>query len=88
MEIANAVGVSMGTAHIPLCVHDNLQFLKVCARWVPHALTQAQKSKKVQCTQLFYDFIRTDSRSLFEIVTGDETWVRYSEPLSKEANNG
>ena len=23
---------------------------------------------------------------LFEIVTGDKTWVRYSEPLSKEAN--
>ena len=31
-------------------------------------------------------FDRADSRRLFEIVTGDETWVRYCQPLSKEAN--
>ena len=85
VEIANAVGVSTGTAHT--IVRDNLQFRKICARWVPHALTQAQKTKRVQCAQkLLSDFDRTDSRSLFEIVTGDETWVCYSEPLSKEAN--
>ena len=75
MEIANAVGVSTGTAHT--VVRDNLQFRKICARWVPHALTQAQKTKRVQCAQkLLSDFDRTDSR----------TWVRYSEPFSKEAN--
>ena len=85
MEIANAVGVSTGTAHT--IVHDNLQFRKICARWVPHALTQAEKTKRVQCIQkLLSDFDRTDSRRLFEIVTGDETWVRYTEPFSKEAN--
>ena len=85
VEIANAIGVSTGTAHT--IVRDNLQFRKICARWVPHALTQAQKTKRVQCTQkLLSDFDRTDSRSLFEIVTGDENWVRYSEPFSKEAN--
>ena len=72
VEIANAVGVSTGTAHT--IMHDNLQFRKVCARWVPHALTQAQKTKRVQCAQrLLSDFDRTDSRRLFEIVTGDET---------------
>ena len=44
-------------------------------------------TKRVQCAKKFLsDFDRTDSRRLFEIVTGDETWVRYSEPLSKEAN--
>ena len=85
VEIANAVGVSTGTAHT--IVHDNLQFRKICARWVPHALTHAQKTKRVQCAQkLLSDFDRTDSRSLFEIVIGDKTWVRYSEPFSKEAN--
>ena len=85
VEIGNAVGVSTGTAHA--IVHDNLQLRKVCARWVPHALTQAQKTKRVQCAKKFLsDFDRTDSRRLFEIVTGDETWVRYSKPLSKEAN--
>ena len=41
----------------------------------------------VQCAQkLLSEFDRADSRRLFEIVTGDETWERYYEPFSKEAN--
>ena len=85
VEIANAVGVSTGTAHT--IVHETLQFRKICARWVPHALTQAEKTKRVQYAQnLLSDFDRTDSRSLFDIVTGDETWVCYCEPFLKEAN--
>ena len=79
------VGISTGTAQT--IVHGNMQFRKICARWVPHALTQAQKVKRVQCaTKLLSEFDRADSRRLFEIVTGDETWVRYCQPLSKEAN--
>ena len=71
---------------IPLCM-TICNLAKICARWVPHALTQAQKTKRVQCAQKFLsDFDRTDSRSLFDIVTSDETWVRYSKPFSKEAN--
>ena len=41
----------------------------------------------MQCAQkLLSEFDGADSRRLFEIVTGGETWVRYCEPLSKEAN--
>ncbi|KAI6649014.1 Transposase [Oopsacas minuta] len=85
VEIADAVGISTGTAQA--IVHDNMKFRKICARWVPHLPTQVQKAKRIQCaTKLLSEFDRADSRRLFEIVTGDETWVRYSEPLSKEAN--
>ena len=84
-ELADAVGISTGTAHA--IVHDKMRFWKVCARWVPHAKTQCQKSKRVQYAQkLLSEYDGADSRRLFEIVTGDETWVRYCEPLSKEAN--
>ena len=38
------------------------------------------------CLKVASDFDSTDSRSLFEIMTVDETGVRYSEPFSKEAN--
>ena len=41
-ELADAVGISTGTVHA--IVHDKMKFHKVCARWVPHALTQGQKS--------------------------------------------
>ena len=85
VQIANAVGVSTGTAHT--IVRENLKLRKVCPGWVPHVLTQAQKARRVQCAQRFpSDFDRDDTRRLFEIVTGDETWVRDCEPLSKEAN--
>ncbi|KAI6653077.1 Transposase [Oopsacas minuta] len=67
-EIADAVGISTGTAQA--IVHDNMKFRKICARWVPHLLTQVQKAKRVQCaTKLFSEFDRADSRRLFEIVT-------------------
>ncbi|KAI6658791.1 Transposase [Oopsacas minuta] len=71
VEIPDAVGISTGTAQA--IVHDNMKFRKICARWVPHLLTQAQKAKRVQCTtKLLSEFDRADSRRLFEIVTGDE----------------
>ena len=85
VEIANAVGVSTGAAHT--IVRENLQLRKVYARWVPHPPTQAQKAERVQSVQRFLsDFDRDDTRRLFEIVTGDETWVGFCVPLSKEAN--
>ena len=59
------------------------------ARWMPHALTQAQKAKRIKCaTKLLSEFDRDDLRRLFEIVTGDETWVRYCEPVSKKVMCG
>ena len=80
----DAAGISTGTAHT--IVRESLQF-GVCARWVPHVLTQAQKAKRVQCAQrLLSDFDRDDTRRLLEIVIGNETWARFCEPFSKEAD--
>ena len=54
---------------------------------MPYALTQAHNVKWIQCaTKLLSEFHRADSRRPIEIVTGDKTWVRYCEPLSKEGN--
>ncbi|KAI6655363.1 Transposase [Oopsacas minuta] len=61
VEIADAVGISTGTAQA--IVHDNMKIRKICARWVPHLLTQVQKAKKVQCsTKLLSELDRADSR--------------------------
>ncbi|KAI6661858.1 Transposase [Oopsacas minuta] len=32
------------------------------------------------------EYKESDPRRLAEIITGDETWIRYDEPLSKERN--
>ena len=41
--------------------------------------------KRVQCCKnLLIQFEKADERRLFEIVTIDETWIYYSQPLSKQ----
>jgi transposase len=40
-EIAKQLNISIGSAYS--VVHDNLQFHKVCARWVPKELTDEHK---------------------------------------------
>ncbi|KAI6651277.1 Transposase [Oopsacas minuta] len=38
------------------------------------------------CKKLLEKYDQCDERRLFEICTGDETWIRYSEPTRKEQN--
>ena len=38
------------------------------------------------CEKMLSEYKDSDPRRLAEIVTGDETWIRYDEPLSKERN--
>ena len=49
--------------------------------------SNSRQEKRVQSAQkLFAEFDGAESRKLFETLTGDDTWIRYSKPLSKEAN--
>ncbi|KAI6651357.1 Transposase [Oopsacas minuta] len=60
---------------------------KVCSRWVPYLLNQTQKKTRVRIAKkLLEKYDQCDERRLFEICTGDETWIRYSEPTRKEQN--
>ena len=84
-ELAHIIGISTGSVdHI---LKSKLNLSKVCARWVPHCLTKAQMATRVRCCRNLLKLYKgADPRRLFEVVTGDETWVLYSTPLSKEAN--
>ena len=84
-ELAMHVGISTGAAHAILI--DELNVTKVCSRWIPHSLTKAQKDRRVMCARkLLSEYQDADPRRLSEIITGDETWIRYNEPQSKEIN--
>ena len=49
---------------------------KVCARWVPHLLTEEQKTERFKCAQeLFKTYKGCNSRVISNLLTGDETWV-------------
>ena len=60
---------------------------KICARWVPHLLTNEQKQCQVRiASQVIEKYDKCDPRRLEEIVTGDETWIYHFQPDSKAKN--
>lgn len=63
---------------------DNLGLKKICARWVPHALSQEQKDNRVRIARQLRSRWRREGESfLNQIITLDETWVRAYEPELK-----
>ena len=65
-------------------LHERLGQRKICARWVPHLLTDEQKQSRVRlASQVIEKYDKCDPCRLEEIVTGDETWIYHFQPDSK-----
>ena len=68
-------------------LRERLGLRKICARWVPHLLTDEQKQSWVRlASQVIEKYNKCDPRRLEEIVTGDETWIYHFQPDSKAKN--
>ena len=52
---------------------------KICARWVPHLLTDEIRL----ASQVIEKYDKCDPHRLEEIVTGDETWIYHFQPVFK-----
>ena len=65
-----------------------LDLRKVCARWVPHLLTEEQKTQRLKCAreQLLKAYKGCNSRVISNLLTGDETWVHMFEPQRRADN--
>ncbi|GFR22588.1 histone-lysine N-methyltransferase SETMAR [Trichonephila clavata] len=66
-------------------VTEDLNFKKLCSRWVPRLLTAEDKEKRFASSLEF--LIRYDEEGddmLSRIVTGDETWVSHITPELKQ----
>ena len=84
-DIARKVGISLSTVHLILKKH--LKVRKISARWVPHLLTDEQKRQRVKVAKkLLQMFPKYDKKQFAIVVTGDETWVHYFEPVRKVSN--
>ena len=83
LQIAEEVGISSGS--VSSILHKSLGLSKVSARWVPHMLTEEQKQKRVHRCHLMLDkFDGGRSNAIWDIVTGDETWVYCFDPETKQ----
>ncbi|GBP42731.1 hypothetical protein EVAR_23369_1 [Eumeta japonica] len=49
---------------------------KLCTRWIPHDLTEGQKLRRVNwCRDMMQRFGGGDSNVVYNMVTGDESWI-------------
>ena len=71
-DIASCTGISEGS--VQTILKKRLDLRKVCARWVPHLLTEEQKTQCLKCAQeLLKTYKGCNSRVISNLLTGDET---------------
>ena len=63
-----------------------LDLRKVCARWVPHLLTDKQRTRLKCAQELLKTYKGCKSRVIANLLTGNETWVHIFE-LQRRADN-
>ena len=64
-----------------------LDLRKVLARWVPHLLTEEQKTQRLKCArELLKTYKGCNSRVISNLLTGDETWAHIFEPQRRADN--
>ena len=84
-EIEELSGIHLSS--VLKILHERLGLRKICARWVPHLLTDEQKQSWVRlASQVIEKYDKCDPRRLEMIVTGDETWIYHFQPDSKARN--
>ncbi|XP_035215355.1 uncharacterized protein LOC118188937 [Stegodyphus dumicola] len=83
-EIASELDLSYG--NVQRIVTDELRYSKVCARWVPRALSAELKATRMMCSLTFLQRYHSDGQHFIDrIVTGNETWLHHFTPTSKRA---
>ena len=71
-DIASCTGMSEGS--VQTILKKRLDLRKVCARWVPHLLTEEQKTQYLKCArELLKTYKGCNSRIISNLLTGDET---------------
>ncbi|UYV67655.1 hypothetical protein LAZ67_5001500 [Cordylochernes scorpioides] len=80
--IADNLNISYGTVHT--IFNEQLQFRKICCRWIPHFLNLDQKLNRIRVSKaLLKQYEEEGDHFLDQIVTGDESWCYHYDPLTK-----
>ena len=84
-DIASCTGISEGS--VQTILKKRLDLRKVCVRWVPHLLTEEQKTQRLKCArELLKTYKGCNSWVISNLLTGDETWVHMFEPQRRADN--
>ena len=84
-DIASCTGISEGS--VQTILKKRLDMRKVCARWVPHLLTEEQTTQRLKCArELLKTYKGCNSRVMSNLLTGNETWVHMFKPQRRADN--
>ena len=84
-RLSSCTGISEGS--VQTIMKKRLDRRKVCARWVPHLLTEEQKTQRLKCAhELLKTYKGCNSRVISNLLTGDETWMHMFEPQRRADN--
>ena len=76
--------LGIGMSQIQKILHDELWVRKLISRWIPRLLTNEQKAARVAwCHTTLQRFNGGSSNAVYNIVSGDESWIYSYEPDSK-----
>ncbi|PAA64652.1 hypothetical protein BOX15_Mlig033664g1 [Macrostomum lignano] len=82
-----AMNVGIGSAAVDTILHDHLRVRKLCARWIPHILTDAQKQARMEFCQFLIDRYEHGSHQRrSEVITGDETFLYHFDVETKRSS--
>ena len=75
------------TGSVQTILKKRLDLRKVCARWVPHLLTEEQKTQRLKyARELLKTYKGCNSRVISNLLTGYETWLHMFEPQRRADN--
>ena len=70
-EKGPSLGISSTSIHSIL--HEHLAVKKICSRWMPHNLTNAQKNVCVDWKEMLANYDGAATKDVYKIVTTDES---------------
>ena len=84
-DIASCTGITEGS--LQTILKKRLDLRKVCARWVPHLLTEEQKTQRLKgAWELLKTYKGCNSWVISNLLTVDETWAHMFEPQRRADN--
>ena len=68
---------------VQFILYKHLDLKKVCAKWIPHVLTEENKRRRVETSKMLLSLLIGNNRN---VITGDETWIHFFTVSNKENN--
>lgn len=82
-----ATHLGIGSAAVISILHEHLRMRKLCARWIPHVLTDVQKQARMDfCRFLIDRYENATHQRRSEVITGDETFLYHYDVETKRSS--